>query len=59
MATLDAYVDSLKLELNKYADILKNLTKIDWTTFFTSDNLLTMKERFLADAQKTLESVCI
>jgi len=57
MATLDAYVDSLKLELNKYADILKNLTKIDWTTFFTSDNLLTMKERFLADAQKTLESV--
>lgn len=57
MATLDAYLDSLKLELNKYGDVIKNLTKINWATFFTADNLSNMKEKFCADAQKTLDGV--
>ena len=57
MAALNAYMNSLKLELNRYAIALQNLSKIDWTTFFTSENLLAMKEKFCADAQKTLEGV--
>ncbi|OUM66457.1 hypothetical protein PIROE2DRAFT_6294 [Piromyces sp. E2] len=57
MATLNAYVDSLKLELDKYAVVLKNLSKINWKTFLTPENLLSIKEKFCADAQKTFEGV--
>jgi len=58
MATMDAYLDSLKLELNKCFIALKNFTKIDFSTFFTPENLNKLKEQFMANAQKTVDGVC-
>jgi len=57
MATMNAYVDALKDEFNKYAIALKNLSKIDYATFFTAENLTKMKNKFLADSQKTIDNV--
>lgn len=57
MATMDAYLDSLKLELNKCFIALKNFTKIDFSTFFTPENLNKLKEQFMANAQKTVDGV--
>ena len=58
MASFDAYVESLKLELNKCVLSLKNLAKIDCATFFTSENLNAIKNQFIANAQKTIDGVC-
>jgi len=58
MASFDAYVESLKLELNKCVLSLKNLSKIDCATFFTSENLNAIKNQFIANAQKTIDGVC-
>ncbi|ORX80612.1 hypothetical protein BCR32DRAFT_268757 [Anaeromyces robustus] len=54
---LNAYLDALKLEFTKYASALKKLPEIDWKTFLTTENLLTVKEKFLADTQKTVDGV--
>ncbi|ORX54285.1 hypothetical protein BCR36DRAFT_348407 [Piromyces finnis] len=57
MATLDIYIYSLKREFSKYVIALQNLTKINWATFFTTENLLAIKEKFCTDAHNVFGNV--
>lgn len=52
---LNDFVEALKLEFIRYYEAVKG---IDCKTFFTPENLLSIKENFCADAKKVLDGVC-